>query len=70
MIGVIGLAIYGDAVLGDIAGMVWYMRFFVWVLFAVISYGVSLLLASVFDAAVLKPVQKGFELALRRINAR
>lgn len=70
VIGVIGSAIYGDAVLGDIAGMVWYMRFFVWVLFAVISYGVSLLLASVFDAAVLKPVQKGFELALRRINAR
>ena len=70
VIGVIGSAFYTDAVFGDISGMVWYVRLLAWASFAVVSYGVSLLLASVFDVVALEPVQKGFEFALRRINAR
>lgn len=59
----------GGSALGVVSAMPWLGRLGVWVLLVFASYALSLLLASVFDALVLKPVQRGCRWALRRISS-
>ena len=65
----VAAVLYDGSALGIVSAMPWLGRLGVWVLLVFASYALSLLLASVFDALVLKPVQKGCRWALRRISS-
>ena len=65
----VAAVLYDGSALGIVSAMPWLGRLGVWVLLVFASYALSLLLASVFDALVLKPVQKGCRRALRRISS-
>ena len=51
----------GGSALGVVSAMLWLGRLGVWALLVFVSYARSLLLASVLDVVVLKPVQKGLK---------
>ena len=68
VIGMFGTAIYGENMLGDIAGVAWHVRLLVWLMFIIVSYVVSLALASVFDSLVLGPVQRACERGLKWVD--
>lgn len=57
----VAAVLYDGSALGIVSAMPWLGRLGVWVLLVFASYALSLLLASVFDALVLKPVQKGLK---------
>lgn len=56
-ISLVGSVLYDGAWFGTVSGMPWFMRMMVWLVLMVVSYALSLVVASVLDIAVLKPVQ-------------
>ena len=61
---VVGQAVYDNALLGDVAAMGVAARALVWIAFALASYLLSWLAASVLDAVLLGPAQRGLRSVL------
>ena len=61
---VVGQAVYDNALLGDVAAMGVAARALVWIAFALASYLLSWLAASVLDTVLLGPAQRGLRSVL------